>query len=221
MAGSFFNKAHKKKTSAFKPSPQYIKAGDVVVFSQGDTNVETRVLDLSEERILLENISQKFIAGKPATLFNAGRTMPWKISVPKVRRLKEKSDYYLSCENPKKLVLLNRRNNFRVAVPKTKPYRIQFEINGTKVSTGFIDLSATGAQIELPQNVSDGLSATDVIEQATIVIEDVFDRCLGFTVMWKDCGSTACRYGIAFSDISEAERSALMKLIYQFERELI
>ncbi len=210
----------KEKKAGFKPIPQYIKLGDIVLFSQGNISIETKVLELSSTHILLDDIRQNLISNKGAKIYNAGDGVPWKIEAPTVKRVKEKHDQYIRCDYPKKIELLNRRNNFRSIIPANKRYLIGFTVEDRDITAQLIDISVTGAQLELSIQDCEAISIGAYVEEVSVQIERIFSHPLGFTVKWKKVVTNYSRVGIAFDKISEPERSALSKLIFQFEREL-
>ena len=210
----------KEKKVGFKPLPQYIKPGDIVLFTQGKISIETKVLELSGSHILLDDIRQNVIPKKGAVIFNTGDGVPWKIQAPTVKRVKENKDLYIRCDFPNKIELLNRRNNFRSIVPANKRYFIKFTVEDREITARIMDISVTGAQLELSVKDSEVIPVESYIDEASFQIERIFSHPLGFTVKWKKVVTNYSRIGISFDKISEPERSALSKLIFQFEREL-
>ena len=220
MVPSLFNTGKKENKARFKPIPQYIKRGDLVLFTQGKNSIETKVLELSSSHILLDNIPQNIKTGKSAAIYNSGDGVPWKIQVPVIKRVKEGKDQYIRCEEPNKIELLNRRDSFRALIPPNKRYSIRFSLEERTVTARLIDISLTGAQIELSIQEGNALSVEQYIEEAQVQIEKIFTNPIGFTVKWKKASSNYSRLGILFDKIPEAEKSALSKLIFQFEREM-
>ncbi|WP_455198517.1 flagellar brake protein [Kaarinaea lacus] len=210
----------KDNKTGFKPISKYIKCGDLVLFTQGSTSIETKVLELSSAHILLDDTNRKLNAGKDAVIYNFGEGEPWRIRVPSFKRVKEGKDQYIRCDNPEKIELLNRRDNFRATIPLNKRYFIRFAKEERTITARLIDVSVTGAQVELSTQESEAISVENHIDQAMIQMEGIFKQPLGFTVKWKKTTSNHSRLGIAFDEIPQQERSVLSKLIFQLEREL-
>ena len=209
----------KKNKKTFKVVSKFIKPGDVVWFSQGNHTDDTKILVLSKSYILLENVRYKVNFKRGGIISNHGTGVPWEIKAPTLKKVKEGKDYYIRCDFPENMEILNRRDNFRVLIPASKPYRARITFEDRKIIARIIDISVTGAQLGLSVQEGKLLAENGRIEHALLDIEGIFSDSLGLTVHWNKTGDDTSIVGVSFDEIQETEKSALSRLIFQLERE--
>lgn len=199
-----------------------LKAGRRVGFmDQGQMLGRAVVVGIEEDRLLFEPLGsvKNLISGSVVT--NIERGVPWDFRVQGLEQITEDSDVYLQCAIPARININSRRNNFRVITPASEVYELRFEIEEKQYEAKILDLSRTGAQIKLLADEDHGLEIDQIIEGATLNLDECDPKAVNIKIRWMIEGDNSTCMGVEFLDMSGAESDELYRSVCEIEREMI
>lgn len=198
-----------------------ISPGDKVgFFHKGELLGKGLVVALENNHILFEALTPMDALLEASQIGNIQRGIPWDFRIRSLEEIVEGKDHYIKCVMPGRININSRRDNFRVHIPVSSHYEVNFTLDDSHYNARILDLSCTGAQIRV---ASEGLSDIEnqVIEEASIQLADELDCPVSFHIRWTETLPETIRIGIEFIDLGAAETDAIHRVVNEIERENI
>ncbi len=211
-----------KSKNALADLRRVLKAGRRVgVMHQGQVLGRAVVVGIEEDRLLFEPLGpvKNLVSGTVVT--NIERGVPWDFRVQGLQQITEDADVYLQCPIPARININSRRNNFRVTTPASEVYELRFEIEERKYEAQILDLSRTGVQIKLKADEDHRLELDQIINDATLNLDESDPIVVSFKICWMDEGNDLTCMGVEFREMNPAQSDELYRLVCEIERELI
>ena len=199
-----------------------LKAGRRVgVMHQGQMLGRAVVVGIEDDRLLFESLGpvKNLISGTVVT--NIERGVPWDFRVQGLQQITEDSDVYLQCAIPARININSRRNNFRVITPASEVYELRFKIEEKQYEAKILDLSRTGAQIKLLADEDHRLEIDQIIEDATLNLDEYVPKAVNIKIRWMIEGDNLMRMGVEFLEMNPAQSDEIYRLVCEIEREMI
>ncbi|MGD2117793.1 MAG: PilZ domain-containing protein, partial [Chromatiales bacterium] len=137
-----------------------------------------------------------------------------------IKRFSEGKDVYWKSALPESAKSMDRRDNFRVALPGSDPSRIRLILNNEQIHARIVDLSVTGAKLELDQAVQAMLGETVLLEDAMLLIADLAIACQ-MQIQWLREADDIIFLGVHFLDMESQDQAQVRKFIAATEREIL
>lgn len=220
------NISKSKKTTVDKNTladlRRVLKAGRRVgVMHQGQMLGRAIVVGIEEDRLLFEPLGSIKNLMPGTMVANIERGVPWDFRVQELKQITEGSDVYLECTIPTRININSRRDNFRVITPASEVYELRFEIEERQYEAKILDLSRTGTQIKLLADEDHGLEIDQIIEKATLTLDENEPTEVNIKICWIIEGEGSTCLGVEFSDMSSAVSDQLYRMVCEIEREMI
>ena len=209
-----------KKKSKKDPLKGYATRGSTVLLVQGEQQILTKILSIEEDRIVYETSNKPIEYHAPVTIRNYGDGVPWQFDVPEISRFSEGKDVYWKSALPVSAKSMERRDNYRVLLPSSDPSRIRLMLENDPIHARIVDLSVTGAKLELEPGVEALLGDTVVLQDAMLLISDLAISC-ELKIQWLREADEKIYLGVHFVDMDTQDQAQVRKFIAVTEREIL
>ena len=199
-----------------------ISLGDKVgFFHQGELLGKSMVVALENDHILFEALTPMDALLGASQIANIQRGIPWDFRIRSLEEITEGQDHYIRCSMPRAININSRRNNFRVPIPVSSHYEVNFELDEKRLTAGILDLSSSGAQIRVANTSELTAIEEQIISKAEIKLADELQCAVRFHIRWVHHLPETTRMGIEFIDLNTAESDAIHRVVNEVEREII
>ncbi len=199
-----------------------LKAGRRVGLAhQGETLGRAVFVGIESGQLLFEPLGPIENLMNCSKVSSIERGIPWDFPVARLQKYKEGSDIYLCCNTPVRVNINSRRTNFRVETPASSIYELRFKIEEQWYASTILDLSRTGAQIQITDQERLPLAVEQIIEKAILDLAEYEPVEVAIKICWKVESENSTLLGVEFPDMPDAEADELYRRVCEIERENI
>ena len=201
--------------------------------NNSNTFILTAILtiDIDKKEIIIdygvnEKISQKALYSKELIFVTTQNKVKIEFLCTQIKKTKFKNRDAFSVNIPEFLLRIQRRNNFRISTPTTKPLKciipILVEKKSTRTEITLLDISCGGISVIDHHNAIDPEPGT-IYTNCQVALPQIGSIIITievkYTYVMKLSGSNACqRIGCEFIDLSEKTKAMVQRYIIKQEQ---